>query len=492
MMKQEVDVCLILEGTYPFVQGGVSTWTHELLQRQSHLTFHIIAILPRDEDPKMVYELPSNVKGITRINLQRMPKGVSLSDREAAAMFEKMHGPLNNLTTSNASLSDLKAMIDAIKPYEEKLGSKVMLDSPAAWDLITRMYEDSFSESSMLDYFWSWRAVMGGLYSLMVADLPPAKCYHAMSTGYAGIMAARAKIETGKPVLLTEHGIYTNERRIEISSADWLEETASKTLTIDQTRRNLRDLWSHTFAGYSRIAYQSADKIITLFAGNQVAQLADGAEKRKMMVIPNGVDIERYGRIARREHTRPTVAMIGRVVPIKDVKTFLRAVAALKQNIDDLRVLILGPMDEDPEYAEDCKQMVDYFALQGVVNFTGRVRIDDYLPEIDVLVFSSISEAQPLSILEAGASGIPTVATDVGACREMILGSEFESPHLGDGGVVAPLSNPQALAQGIYKLLSDETYYNRCSDAIRQRVNLYYNKDDQHEAYRSLYAACTK
>jgi glycosyltransferase involved in cell wall biosynthesis len=491
-MKSQVDVCLILEGSYPFVQGGVSTWMHEVIEKQPHLTFHIVALLPRDDEPKMLYELPSNVKGLTKINLMRLPKGASLSDAEATRMFDKLRTPLINLTTSTASLNDLETMIQAIKPYSGKLGSAVMLDSQAAWKLTTDMYETSFSESSMLDYFWSWRAVMGGLYSLMIADLPVAKCYHAMSTGYAGIFAARAKIETGKPVLLTEHGIYTNERRIEISSADWLEETASKTLTIDETRRNLRDLWSHTFAGYSRIAYQAADKIITLFAGNQAAQLNDGADKNKMMIIPNGVDVERYGQVGHRTHTQPTVALIGRVVPIKDIKTFLRAIAALKQNIEDLRVFILGPMDEDPEYAEDCKQMVEYFALQKTVTFTGRVRIEDYMPEIDVLVFSSISEAQPLTILEVGANGIPTVATDVGACREMILGMDNETPALGAGGVVAPLSNPQALAQGIYKLLSDADFYESCSSAMRKRVQLYYNKNDQHEAYRALYAACMK
>ncbi len=42
------DVCLILEGTYPFVSGGVSSWTHDLIQKQSHLTFHVLALLPRD------------------------------------------------------------------------------------------------------------------------------------------------------------------------------------------------------------------------------------------------------------------------------------------------------------------------------------------------------------------------------------------------------------------------------------------------------------
>lgn len=485
-----VDVCLILEGTYPYVPGGVSAWTHELIQKHSDLTFHIVSILPRDDEPKLCYDLPPNVTGVTKIHLQRLPEGGDLPRAEKRKLFAELRAPLIRLTTGTASLSDFRQMMDAVAPYHGRIGEKVMLNSEEAWALTTNMYEASFAESSMLDYFWSWRAVLGGLYSLMIAELPAAKCYHAMSTGYAGMMAARAKVETGRPVILTEHGIYTNERRIEIASADWLEETASKAMTIDQTRLNLRDLWNQTFGNYSRICYQATDHIITLFGGNQQAQLADGADSNKMRVIPNGIDMERYGSITRKSHSRPTVAMIGRVVPIKDVKSFLRAIATLNQSVADLRVFIMGPMDEDPDYVEECRSLVDYFALSKVVSFTGRVDVTQYLPEIDVLVFSSISEAQPLSILEAGACGIPTVATDVGACREMLLGKAEESPALGDGGIVVPLSNPKALAEGIFKLLTDNEFYKRCSTAARNRVARYYNKDDQHSAYHRLYAAC--
>ena len=485
-----IDVCLILEGTYPYVLGGVSAWTHELILKHPDLSFHIVAILPRDDEPVMAYNLPGNVTGVTNIHLQRIEEGSDIPSAEAAALFNKLRLPLINFTTNEATLDDLRKMMEAVAPYQNKIGSKVMLDSEAAWALTTDMYEATFSESSMLDYFWSWRAIMGGLYSLIIAELPATKCYHALSTGYAGMLAARAKIETGRPVILTEHGIYTNERRIEISSADWLEETASKAMTIDQTRLNLRDLWSATFANYSRVCYQAVDQIITLFSGNQPAQLADGADAAKMRIIPNGVDVERYGSLARKKHAQPTVAMIGRVVPIKDVKTFLRSVASLKQGVPDLRVFILGPTDEDVSYARECKTMVEYLTLQETVIFTGRVAIEQYLPEIDVLVFSSISEAQPLSILEAGASGIPTVATDVGACREMLLGKEEGETVPGMGGVVVPLANPQALAEGMFKLLTDRDFYCSCSDVIRARVVAEYNKNDQNLAYGSLYAAC--
>jgi len=492
-MSQQADICLILEGTYPYVSGGVSGWTHELIARQSHLKFHIVSILPPNEpDPKPLYAMAPNVVGVTNIHLHKLQEGETISDSKAERLFSDLEQSLLTLTTGTAGLADLKQLMSAFAPFSDELGQDMLLDSEAAWDLVTRMYETSFSDSSMLDYFWSWRSIVGGLYSLLSAPLPDAKCYHVMSTGFAGLYAARAHLETGKPVILTEHGIYTNERRIEIASADWLEENASKALTVDPMALHLRDLWNTTFANYSRICYEACDHIVTLFSGNQQAQIADGASPSKMRIIPNGIDVERYGNIVHKAHARPTVALIGRVVPIKDIKNYLRAVSMLTRMLPDIRAYILGPMDEDPAYAKDCKDMVDYFGLTDVVDFTGRVKIDDYLPEIDVLMFSSISEAQPLTILEAGACGIPVVATDVGACSELLLGKADEKPALGQGGVVVPLANTQALAEGAFKLLTDRAFHDACGEALKKRVTLYYNKKDQHESYRILYAACLK
>lgn len=480
------DICLILEGTYPYVPGGVSTWTHDMLLSQSETTFHIIAILPPGEVPEMVYELPENVTGITPLPLMDLPRMAGRSQTEAH-IFESLRGSLDALTTGKSDLATLEHIITTLKKRSHRGDAFALLDSEAAFELICTMYEMSFSESSFLDYFWSWRAIFGGLYTLLMAELPVSKVYHAVSTGYAGVLAARAKLETGRPVILTEHGIYTNERRIEINSADWLEETISKTLSIDPTRRSLREMWLDTFTNYSRICYDACDSIITLFRGNQFAQMADGADPARMHIIPNGIDVARYSNIGRRDHDRPTVALIGRVVPIKDIKTFIQAADTLRQQIPDVRVLIMGPADEDRTYAEECWAMVDYLGLNDTVEFTGKVKIDDWLPEIDILVLSSISEAQPLVILEAGASGIPCVATDVGACSELLLGSNRESPPIGEGGVVVPLANPLALARGILKLITDREFYTSCSANIRERVAQYYDKRDQHDAYRELY-----
>jgi len=479
------DICMILEGTYPYVTGGVSNWMHELINRHSDKTFHLLAILPPQAKAELKYDLPRNVTGVTNFYLQKMEKGTifpGLSD-----MLAELEGPLTALTSTTGGLKDFQKLLDILGRYRGRIGSDALLNSEEAWELIQRMYEKYFEESSYLDYFWSWRALMGSLFTMAVEELPQANVYHAVSTGYAGMLAARAKIETGRPVLLTEHGIYTNERRIEVASADWLEETSSKSLTIDHVRNNLRDFWSNGFASFSRTCYEACDEIITLYEGNQQMQIADGADPRKMRIIPNGVDIQRFDAIKAEAHDRPTVALIGRVVPIKDIKSFIRAMGIVAERIPDVEVLIMGPTDEDIEYYQECRQMVEYMGLNSTINFTGKVNIDNYLPRIDVTVLSSISEAMPLTLLEAGACGIPSVTTDVGACREILLGTKAERPSLGDGGAIVSLSNPTQMAEQVVKLLTDGEHYRACSETIRKRVSTYYNKEDQISAYNGLY-----
>ena len=488
-LKQKADVCLILEGTYPYVTGGVSGWAHGLINEQSHLTFHLCAIVPRDAELELKYTLPNNVIGLTTIRLNDMPKGNAVAKGFAQRIHKALLEPLATMTNDKPMvLNDLKRIMDVLNGSRTTLGSEVLLDHERAWDQLVAIYETAFPDHSFLDYFWSYRAIVGGLYSVLLAPLPQADVYHAMSTGYAGLMAARAKVETGKPVLVTEHGIYTNERRIEVASADWLEATASKALTIDKPRRDLRDMWIDSINNFSRVCYEASDSIITLFAGNQKPQLEDGADITKMQVIPNGVDIAFYSKLAHRRQETPTIGIIGRVVPIKDIKTFIRSISLLRQIMPNIRAYVIGPTDEDREYYAECLNLVQLMGLDNTITFTGQARVADYLPLLDILALTSISEAQPLVLLEAGAAGIPIVATDVGACRELVEGTAEEEPSLGHGGIVTPLASPASIADAIFTLLSDTARYDEASKAIAERMRVHYNEAIQQQAYRNLYA----
>lgn len=132
--------------------------------------------------------------------------------------------------------------------------------------------------------------------------------------------------------------------------------------------------------------------------------------------------------------------------------------------------------------------MVETLGLGETFEFTGRKKLDEVLGAIDVNVLTSISEGQPLVVLEAGAAGVPTVATNVGSCSELIYGRDDESPRLGAGGEVTPLSNPRATAAAIRRLLVDQDWHDKCANAIRERCKVYYDQRAVEQAYGDLYA----
>jgi glycosyltransferase involved in cell wall biosynthesis len=467
------------------VTGGVSNWAHDLILGRPELTFHLLALVPPGPAGTLRFTLPSNVVGLTRVELQTLPPGPPTA-RGLDSMMRRLEEPLVRLTT-NGQLDDLREVVRLLDSAPVPLGREALLNSKAAWNLMLRMYERQCPHVSLLEYFWTWRTLLQGIYSVLEAPIVAARVFHPLCTGYAGLYAARASLQTGRPVMLTEHGIYTNERRVEITLADWLQEDALQNLSIERMHRDLRDLWIDTFTSFSRVCYAASSRIITLYEGNTQLQLQDGADPDRLEVIPNGIEVVESDR-PERNGAPPTVALVGRVVPIKDIKTFLRACALLREYVPDVRVWVLGPLDEDVDYVAECRQLAAHLDLEATVEFKGKVQLRDYYPLIDVLVLTSVSEAQPLVILEAGAMGIPSVATDVGACREMILGRSDEQPKLGEAGAVTPLANPAATARALQWLLTNTEAYDRCGQAARARVRRYYDKADLDEAYRRLYA----
>lgn len=483
--ERDSDVCLLLEGTYPFISGGVSTWTHDLIRAHSDLKFSLVSIVADTNQRKQAFQLPDNVVDwrVVPVGVLRPGKRTFQGSRELPARL----APALSAFLRGGGLQEFARVLGLLSPVRRDAGADALLNSPEAWSTLVSMYESGFHATSFLDYFWTWRALLSGLYSVVLADIPKARVYHAISTGYAGLMAARASIETGRPSLITEHGIYTNERRIEIALADWLHDPGSLSLGSEADAGGLKALWTGTFAAYSRSAYEAAHRITTLYRGNQDMQRRDGADRAKLAVIPNGIDVERFSKVERTTKRKPCVALIGRVVPIKDVKTFIRAVRILVDSVPELDALVLGPDDEDAEYARECRELVQHLGLSEHLKFTGRVKLDEYLPRIDVNVLTSVSEAQPLVVLEAGAAGIPSVSTDVGCCRELILGIEGERPAFGEGGAITPLANPTAIAAALRELVTNPARLEAAGAAMRGRVKSFYDKRIIDKRYRQLY-----
>lgn len=499
LQRQAVDVCLVVEGCYPFITGGVSTWLDWLMRTQPQTSFGVVALTADERPQTSKYEPPANLlfTEVLPLNRRTAKPGSAMLPLDPKPLTDTFCRVLKDGDTD--AFADLIALVDrpirrtplawARRPappsYRELMGSQCL------WQVMVGCFQRLLPHASFPDFFWAWRHLVGGLFSILTAPVPPAKAYHAISTGYAGLHAARAAVVTGRPAAITEHGIYTSERRIDLIMADWIGDTIAPGLG-GTARTDVRDFWIQCFESYARIAYATAARITTLYRANQQPQRALGAAESRLEVIANGIDLERFDQLERSpERAGPTIALVGRVVPIKDAKAFIQAVSIIQREIPDVSVLVIGPTDEDHEYFNECRLMVDALELGDTIRFTGRVNILDYLPRIDVVVLTSVSEAQPLVLLEAGAAGIPCVATDVGSCREIIEGAPDEVPQLGPGGRVAPPMAASEIGAAVVELLRDETIRSRFGETLRRRVERHFSSEASAERYARLYRELT-
>lgn len=479
------DVCLVVEGCYPFVAGGVANWLDWLMRNLPDTRFHVVALVADERPMVSKYEFPSNIVGFDVLPLaRRLEKPISLQE---PLLDPSAFADLTMRVVWEGDLDAFAALDRLVGGRGADLAYAQLMSSRFAWDAMIEAYRRLAPSASFPDFFWAWRSLLGGLFAVLKAAIPPAGCYHAISTGYAGLFAARAAIATGRRVAVTEHGIYTNERRIDLTMADWIPDSIGLSLTGSEARTDLRQFWIRGFESYARLCYAASTRITTLYGENQAFQRALDAPEEKLEVIPNGIDPERFAGVTRLLDGPPTVALIGRVVPIKDIKTFIAAIATLRASVPDVRALLLGPTDEDPEYNDQCVRMVEELGLCDCFVFTGKVNIAQYLPQIDVVALTSISEAQPLVLLEAGAASIPCVTTDVGSCREIIEGLPEESPRLGPAGRVAPPMDSDAIAAALTELLLDDGFRRACGERLRLRVERYFTSQASALRYAALY-----
>lgn len=483
-----VDVLLILEGTYPYVPGGVSSWVHNLVQDLPELSFGLLYLAPSWEPRALKYQLPANVQFLLELSALDLTPGWTSASRGNPRLWEALqrfhedlqNGHLRHFEELYAQLGD---------PTRRACSFLDLTRGPEIWDILRRIYGRFAPESSFLDFFYAWRASHLPILHLMGAELPAARVIHTVCTGWAGFLGTLARYRLRRPLLLTEHGIYTNERRIEISQAEWLSESGEDS-GFKAELGYFKLLWTRIFEALGRLAYDHADGIYTLYRGNRELQVQFGAVREKIRIIPNGVRIERF-----RAEGRPlpeegplVVGFIGRIVPIKDVKTLIRAARLVVDRCPRAEFWLLGPGEEDPDYLEECKTLAGLLGLNDKLRFFGAVDVRQYYPQLHLQVLTSISEGQPLVVLEGYCCGLPCVATRVGACAEMIDGLSEDDRRLGSSGLVTPVCDPAATAEAILAILEQPELHSRMSRTARLRVQQYYDHEQMVAAYRRIYS----
>ncbi len=483
------DICLILEGTYPFTAGGVSTWIHQLISAMPDMRFSILHISPfHNPHREYKYRLPANVVDISDLYLHDVDEEARPSPaglrRKAFAELGAFHEQIlaGRWDALGEALPLLRAPGRAVNFPD-------VFRSEESWDLQLRFYKEYAGDASFLDYFWTFRSIYAPLLKTLQCPIPRARLYHTVSTGYAGVLASVAKLTHDAGMLLTEHGVYTHERLLEISQANWIYTPHRERFRVQRELSYFKRFWLGFFDIMGKLTYHHADRIVTLFEGNRTKQILAGAPPEKISIIPNGIDLgKNRDPIARRPAAgRKTVAFIGRVVNIKDVKTFIHASKIVADARPDVDFFILGPLNEEKEYAQECVGLISGLGLESRIVMPGKVDLREWYPRIDLVVLTSLSEAQPYAILEANAAGIPVVASDVGACRELLEGRGRDDRRIGPSGLLTGVSNPQETGAAVLKLLADQALWNAMAEAGRNRTMRFYDQDDLISKYLNLY-----
>lgn len=489
------DICLLLEGTWPYVRGGVSSWINQMILGLPEVTFSVLFIGgSHDAYEKRQYAIPPNVKHIEEVYLEdawALNKDLPLQVKEPKentdlnAFYHYLHSPH---APSNALAEQVMNAL-----VEDRISRDTIVRSQSSWETICEDYQQHCSDPSFIDFFWTVRTMQAPLLMLTEAAkrMPRAKAIHSISTGYAGFTACILRRLWNCQFILSEHGIYTKERKIDLAQAQWIAEHPDQAFRGGLSIKSsyMRTLWVRFFERIGHLVYQAADPIISLYEGNRERQIKDGASRQRTQVIPNGINLEKWYDVLANRPTQimPIIGLIGRIVPIKDIKTFIRSMRSIVNQQPEVEGWIIGPEEEDPEYVNECKSLVISLGLQNKVKFLGFQNIKEILPKLRVMVLTSISEAQPLVILEAWAAGTPVVATDVGSCRELIYGTTEEDRAIGAAGKVVAIADPLATSRAICKILNEPRYWHLLQQHGLERVNRFYSEALMLDRYRTIY-----
>ncbi len=462
-------ICMIVEGCYPYVTGGVSTWVHEFIRSFSRQEFILLTIVSdRSVSGKFLYQLPENVTEVHELYLQDVDwnrKGwrkARLNKEEYQAMRSLVLNQKTNWEVLIQLFQNSGISLDRLLMGEDFM------------KIVREYYDLKYSQLVFSDFLWTMRSLSLPLLFTLKMKIPKADLYHCVATGYAGVLGSMGKVLNGGSLLISEHGIYTREREEELLRAEWV-------------KGAFKNIWIEQFRKMSALAYERADLVTSLYEHARELQVELGCPVEKTMVTPNGVRADIMQNLpgkAEESAGRINIGAILRVTSIKDVKTLIQAFSFARERDARLKLWIMGPCDEDEAYARECFEQAEALELGEDVVFTGRINVRDYLGRMDMTILTSISEGQPLTILESFAAHIPVIATDVGNCRGLICG---EKDDFGEAGIVTHIMNVEEIAQAMLDMARNDKMRRTMGENGYRRVMAGYRIGQMRENYWEIY-----
>jgi len=438
-------VLLVTEGTYPYAVGGVSSWCHALITGLSEIEWQVLPILGGRKHQRPTVKLPSNGKLLRPIDLwsEGHPRRRLRSRRSVE------HGslPVQLLQGLMQWEGDLDALTAALVHCNLNPQSiRPEFRGPDSWarfvSALERLLDESHRESApapIYDAIEAARLYQALYWVARTAAVPTPACdlIHVTAAGWAAIPAIVHKALHGTPVLLTEHGVYVREAYLAS-----VREAAE--------RRSQGHISPRLALGLTRAAYAVADVIAPVTEANAEWERGLGADPAKIYVIPNGIEPPT-------ERTAPPnahkVIALGRLDPLKDVQTMLLVADEVIRRFPAAQFDCWGPPTLGQEaYAEACVLLHAQLGLGERFRFMGGTS-DPHaaIRSGDLLLMTSISEAMPMTLLEAMGQGRPIVATSVGGVPSVVRGCGLVARpgdvHELATAVVALLRNPGLAAR---------------------------------------------
>ena len=230
------------------------------------------------------------------------------------------------------------------------------------------------------------------------------------------------------------------------------------------------------------------DHLIAVSQATKDEMTAAGIPGTKITVIHNGIDTSKWCRnkveSSLREELKlplevPVVGYVGRIMPEKDLETWIRAAAQVAKVFPQAKFILVGE-GRDECTLKDLQELACSLKVANQVHFLGYRR--NLLPvyaTFDLFVMSSLREGLPNSILEAMALGLPVVTTDVAGAKEIVID--------GETGFVVSQKSPNELATAILKILGEKHIQKRMGQAGRDRIEREFSFLQRLKCVENLY-----
>jgi polysaccharide biosynthesis protein PelF len=434
--KDRLKVVLLTEGTYPYVIGGVSTWCDQLLRNLDDVDWLVVPIVAGGLKRQPHYQLPDNARLAGLVDLWGAGRWRSSHARGshridlAATLARELLGWNADPACLVSDLVWCHLHPNAIMPsfrnkesWQQFLKALEQVISEPSEDVTPGVRMDMATAVSCYQTL-SWVA------RTAATQLPPADVLHVTAAGWAGIPALVSKELTGTPILLTEHGVFVREAYL--AAARSLDGTGSRVLATRLAR------------AFARATYLGADLVSPVTEAHSAWETALGVPRNRIRPIPNGVPV---GDTISPPPGKKIIVTVGRIDPLKDVKTLLRVAGRVLDRHPDVTFLHYGPVPAGQEaYGAACRRLHDQLRLGASFVFKGPTNDPrGAIRGADVALMTSISEGFPIAVLEALSEGRPVVTTAVGGVLEAMRGA----------GLTAGPRDVDGLADAVCALIED-------------------------------------